>query len=135
MEMRVPDNIVLLNMSLIEKQHELILRIINRVVFAEQKGSNEKDIKRIVNDVCKYASETFAVEEAHIRTFRSPECQKHITEHRDFSIMALYFLTKVNNRNYQITDELFEFLHHWLINHIYGTDSKYVCCCKKNLFN
>ncbi len=133
--MRVSKSIVHLNISLIEKQHKQILNFINRVVIAGHQGDNQKDIVEIVNDMCQYACETFEIEESYIKAFHCPDYQKHIAEHRSFSIMTLYFLVKVDNKDYQITDELFEFLHKWLINHIYGIDGQRIGCCIKSLFN
>lgn len=133
--MRVSNSIIHLNLSLIEKQHKQILNIINRVVVAGKQGNCQRDLVKIVNDMCKYANETFEMEESCIKAYHCPEYIKHIIEHRDFSIMVVYFLIRVNNKEYQITDELFEFLHKWLVGHIYGTDSRCISCCMKNMFN
>ena len=42
------------------------------------------------------------------------------------------YLDKVIKGDYQIANEILEYLKSWLINHIQGTDKKYVDCFKEN---
>lgn len=53
-------------------------------------------------------------------------------EHLDFTDKAVANINKVINGDYQISGEILEYLKQWLLNHIQGTDKKYIDCFKKN---
>jgi hemerythrin len=53
-------------------------------------------------------------------------------EHHDFNMTTIANLRKVIKGDYQITNEKLEYLKRWFVNHIQGTDKKYIDCFKKN---
>ena len=64
--------------------------------------------------------------------FNFPEYQSHRNEHLDFKDKTIACYNKLVRGDYQITNEILEYLKQWLINHIQGTDKKYVDCFKEN---
>ena len=79
-----------------------------------------------------YALTHFATEETYMKKFNYPEYQDNKEEHRGFSVEIISYLDKLVKGDYQIANEILEYLKWWLINHIQGTDKKFVDRCKEN---
>ncbi len=56
--------------------------------------------------------------------------QKHILEHRFFIDKVSKFALEYFYNPKQLTQEMIEFLHSWVIHHIQGTDREYEMLCK-----
>ncbi len=83
----------------------------------------------------KHALKHFATEEAYMMKFNFPGFQLHRNEHLDFTNKTFDNLNKVINGDCQVADEILEYLKQWLVNHIHGTDRKYIDCFNKNGLN
>ncbi len=64
--------------------------------------------------------------------FNYPEFQNHKNEHHDFSNKMIAYCNTVIEGEYQIANEITEYLKQRLVNHIQVTDKKYVACFKEN---
>jgi hemerythrin len=79
-----------------------------------------------------YALKHFSTEETYMIEFDYPEFQYHKEEHHDFSNKMIAYCSRVVDGDYQIANEILEYLKQWLVNHIQVTDKKYADCFKKN---
>jgi hemerythrin len=79
-----------------------------------------------------YALKHFSTEEVYMIEFDYPEFQHHKEEHHDFSIRTIAYLDRVINGDYQIANEILEYLKKWLVNHIQVSDKKHTDYFKKN---
>ena len=118
--------------SIIDEEHKTFIDIINRAIVAKQHNNNEEKVKDVLKEMTMYALSHFSTEEAYMIEFDYPEFQHHNEEHHDFTIRAAVYLNRVINGDYQISGEILEYLKQWLLNHIQGTDKKYIDCFSKN---
>ena len=118
--------------SLIDEQHKKLFEIINKAIVAKQHSDNPKEIIEMLKDMSKYLQEHFETEETYMKEFNYPEYQDHKEEHRHFYTEIIAYHDKVIKGDYQIANEIIEYLKWWLVNHIQVTDKKYIDCFKEN---
>ncbi len=118
--------------SIIDKEHKKFIDVINKAFVAKEHNDNPEEVKEVLKEMTNYALEHFSTEEAYMIKFKYPEYKYHKKEHHDFSMTTLANLRKLIKGDYQIANEKLEYLKRWLINHIQGTDKKYVDCFKEN---
>ncbi|MCP4264901.1 MAG: hemerythrin family protein [Candidatus Brocadiaceae bacterium] len=120
------------NISIIDKEHKRLIRIINEAIVAKQHHSDLEEISKLLKELTMYALKHFSTEETYMAKFNYPEFQNHKNEHHDFSNKMITYCNKVIEGEYQIANEIIEYLKRWLVNHIQVTDKKYMACFKKN---
>ncbi|MBT3877434.1 MAG: hemerythrin family protein [Candidatus Scalindua sp.] len=118
--------------SVIDEKHKEFIDIINKVIVAKQHDNNPEKIEEVLREIIDYAWNHFRDEESYMVEFCYPEYQYHKEEHLDFVHRANSYFKIVTSGNYQILNEILEYLKRWLVNHIQGTDQKYVECFRKN---
>ena len=121
-----------INISIIDVDHKRFVDIVNKAIIAKQGGKSPEEIQEILNEMIQHAKTHFKTEETYMKEFNYPEYQYHIEEHRDFSLRINAYLDRVINGDCNIANEILEYLKQWLINHIQGTDKKYLQCFIKN---
>ncbi len=120
------------NVSLIDEEHKKFIDLINKVIVAKEHRKSCKEILRILNKMNEYAQKHFKTEETYMEKFRYSDYLFHKNEHLNFSLSILSYRIKLMNSNYQIANDIFIFLQRWLVNHIQGTDKKYIDCFIRN---
>ena len=118
--------------SMIDEEHKKFIDIINKVIVAKEHNDNPEGVREVLYEMIKYALNHFATEETYMIKFNFPEFQLHRNEHLDFTDKAVANINKVINGDYQVANELLEYLKQWLLNHIQKTDRKYIDCFNKN---
>jgi hemerythrin len=104
----------------------------NAAMVAKQHGDNIDEISKLLKELTTYALKHFSTEESYMIEFNYPEFQYHKEEHHDFSEKAIAYCNRVIEGDYHISNEIFEYLKEWLVNHIQITDKKYVECFREN---
>jgi hemerythrin len=117
--------------SSIDEEHKKFIDIINKIINAKQRTDNLKEITEILNKMNNYVLTHFANEETYMIKCNYPEYEDHRKEHQDFSIKTMAFLDSVTKGDFQLACEILEHLKNWLVNHIQGTDRKYINCFRK----
>ena len=118
--------------STIDEEHKKFINIINRAIVAKQHESNPRRIEEVLNEMIDYAWYHFKTEEFYMIEFRYPEYQYHKEEHLDFVHKTISYFHRITSGEYHIVNEILEYLKQWLVNHIQGTDKKYIECFIKN---
>ena len=118
--------------SIIDKEHKNIINIINKVIAAKQHKDNPEEITEVLNEMTKYTHEHFKNEEAYMIKFNFPMYQYHREEHLGFSMRILSYQSRVTNGDYEVANEILEYLKQWLVDHIQKTDKEYTDCFNKN---
>lgn len=102
----------------IDKQHEYLISIINKLTISINIGICDKNI---LNELINYAKLHFLLEEKYLLKYKYEETNEHINEH---NIFVNYIVDIYNKENIDYI-ELLLFLESWLINHIKIIDMKY----------
>jgi hemerythrin len=121
-----------MNMSITDDGHNKFFDIVDKVIVAGMHDSDPKKVGIVLNEMIDYAWNHFKVEEACMLEFGYPDYKRHKEEHLGFVLKALSCLNRVAAGDYQILNEIREYLERWQINHIQGTDRKYVLDEKQN---
>ena len=121
--------------SIIDKEHKEFIDIINKADAIKENNGNQEEVREVLYEMFKYALKHFATEEAYMKKFNFPEFQLHRNEHLDFTNKTFENLNKVINGGYQVANEILEYLKQWFVDHINGTDRKYIDCFNKNGLN
>ncbi len=121
-----------LGMSIVDEEHKEFIGIINKANLAKEHNYNPEEIREVLREMTNYALTHFKTEESYMKVFNYPYYQDHKEEHRDFHIETNAYLYKLMKGESQVANEILEYLKLWLINHIQGTDKKFIDCCKEN---
>ena len=119
-----------LGISIIDNEHRKFIDVINKAYVAKEQNDNPKEVQNLLKVMTDYSVSHFTTEEAYMLKYNYPEYKYHKEEHHDFTMTTLANLRKVIKGDYQIANELLEYLKQWLVNHIQGTDRKYIDCFK-----
>ncbi len=118
--------------SIIDEEHKKFIDIINKAIVAKEQSDKPERVKEVLQEMTKFAQEHFKAEENYMREFNYPEYEYHSKEHSDFFNKTLAYFDRVFKGDYNVSNELIEFLKQWLVNHIQVTDRQYIDCFKKN---
>ncbi len=121
--------------SIINEQHKEFIDILNKVIYTKEHNDNIEEIDEVLEEMVNYAHTHFKTEEAYMKEFNYSEYQDHKEEHNRFSTETISCIDKMIKGDYQIANEILEYLKQWLVDHIQGTDKKYVGCFKENGLN
>ena len=111
--------------ELVDKQHQILVRAINLLGLALERGSDKELMDAIFETLADYTATHFADEEKLFDAAGYPESEAHKHAHK-------MFLQKVTELKAQFdaggdpAQEVMVFLIDWLKNHILGTDRKYI---------
>ncbi len=118
--------------SEIDNEHKKFIDIINKAFVAKVHNDNPEEVKELLEEMANYAITHFATEETYMIKFNYPGYKYHKEEHHDFTMTTLANLRKVIKGDYQLIKDTLLYLIGWLLNHIQGTDRKYIDCFKRN---
>ena len=114
-----------INIEEIDKQHQLLVKMINDLYDAMNAGEEKAVLQKLINRLNIYAAMHFAKEEHYFDTFGYPETELHKKEHSDFEEKVLNFESDFNRGSQSLSTEIVNFLGNWLVGHIQGSDKKY----------
>ena len=118
--------------SEIDDEHRGLIGILNKAVIANGHDDNTVETLELLGDIIEYSRKHFSTEEAYMLKFKFPEYQLHKNEHLEFTNNSIRNYHNFISGDYQVTNEILEYLKQWLVNHIQVTDKKYIDCFKKN---
>ena len=112
----------------IDIEHGQFIRIINRLERAITESREEKEVENIFTELNNYSKFHFSTEEQYFEKFKYPEAATHIKEHDFFrkTVKEIYEDLAVNHNLAALRHDLPNFLGNWFINHVQGTDRRYV---------
>ncbi|GAX60628.1 hemerythrin-like metal-binding domain-containing protein [Candidatus Scalindua japonica] len=119
-------------LSCIDEEHKKFIDIINKVIHAKQRIDNSKELTSILNEMNSYVLTHFANEEANMIKSNYPDYENHKKEHQGFYMQLMALHDSVSKSGPQLACEILEHLKNWLVNHIEGTDRKYIKCFKEH---
>ena len=120
------------SISMIDEEHKKLIGILNKVIFTKEHNDKPGELMDVLMEMTNYALTHFKMEEAYMKEFNYSEYQDHKEEHRGFYTEAISYYDKLIKGDYQIANEIIEYLKWWLVNHIQVTDKKYIACFNEN---
>jgi hemerythrin-like metal-binding protein len=119
----------------IDNQHKKLVDYLNQLHDAMMKGQSKDTIGPILDSLKDYTIEHFKTEEDYFKQFNYQEAPIHIIEHNKFVEKVGKFKADFDAGNATLSIELMNFLKDWLVNHIKGSDQRYVECFTNNGLN
>jgi len=111
--------------SEIDQQHKTLIAMVNELHDAMKVGKGRDVLGSIVENLIRYTSTHFALEEKYFAQYGYPEMDSHMKEHASFVQKVSEFQEGFKGRNLTLSVEVMKFLSDWLQSHILGSDMKY----------
>lgn len=105
----------------IDHQHRTLVTIVNRLYEAIVDGREKSTLNELIKELEHYTGYHFATEEALMKAYGYEFMAYHQADHRSMSLQIRNFLA-APEQNFANPQSVFEFLQHWLIEHIAGAD-------------
>ena len=108
----------------IDKQHQLIFKLVNDLHDAIGKLDANELIGRTLIELVDYSKVHFADEEKYMRDIGYPDLNNHINMHKKFNEEIIFMLNKLRHDDPLSVRQLYAFLQNWLVQHIKIEDKK-----------
>ncbi|RLD67450.1 MAG: hemerythrin [Bacteroidetes bacterium] len=110
----------------IDDQHKKLVNILNELYESFIDRTTNEKLKKVVQEMAAYTEYHFGVEEKYFKEFNYEGANEHIIEHQTFVHKVKIFKEDMEEGKVSVTFQLMNFLRSWLIEHINGTDRKYI---------
>ena len=128
-----------IGIKLIDDQHKALLKIINQLSTTINENSQRSCIVIIIDELIDYSAYHFTTEEKLFDKFDYDESHNHKKEHDLFVKKFIEIKSKIPNEDFylmrsaiEIADDVFKYIIDWFLDHVVGSDRKYVELFKKN---
>jgi hemerythrin len=129
------DNNLKLGVAVVDRQHERLVGIINRLNEAMIEGRGADVISGILDELIIYTATHFSMEEKYFAQFEYPDAEEHKREHdaliEKVNAFANDFQNALDSSRSDLARELLQFLKTWWRYHMMETDSKFVTLFKE----
>jgi len=112
--------------SVIDQQHRKLLNLVNDLNDAMRQGKSRDVMDDVLTVLVGYTRTHFNAEERLMEQVKYKEIVEHKAQHADFVQKIEDFLQKAKAGSSVLSIEMMNFLSSWIINHIKGTDARYV---------
>ncbi len=127
------DESIMIGIPAVDRQHKRLIEMINKLHVEMKKGSKDNRIPRqIMQELVDYTKVHFSDEEKLQQEANYPDFVQHHGTHEKLVSQVLEWKQRVDSGEPMITTDLMNFLKSWLLNHIQGTDRKYVPYLKQS---
>jgi len=109
----------------IDKQHGILIGILNELHDAMLKGKARSVIGPLLIRLVQYTHEHFAAEEALLKRSDYPDLEQHLEKHHRLIEKVDAFVAQHESGEISINIPLMNFLRDWLNDHIRNTDKEY----------
>lgn len=110
----------------IDRQHQELIEVINKLHDAVQAGSERTVNVAILEHLAEYAQRHFDQEEALMEAAEFPGLTDHKAQHHTARSTVHHFRNDYLDGRIVLTIDLLQFLKTWLTDHILGSDLQYV---------
>ncbi len=121
------DESIMIGIPAVDRQHKRLIDLINQLYREMKKGSRNNSVaSKVMDELIDYTKVHFSDEEKLQEKADYPDRDKHHDIHEDLVNQVLLWKNRVDSGKSMIVTDLMDFLKGWLVNHILGTDKKYV---------
>jgi len=118
---------MILGIASIDGQHKQLVEMLNELYAAFKAGTAKSHVGPVLDRLIKYTSTHFKHEEEAFDQTGYPESKSHKMEHANLVKKALEVQAKFSSDHDSVlTQDVMVFLRNWLVDHILGTDKRYV---------
>jgi len=110
----------------VDAQHQTLFQIASKLHEAMTTGKGKAVLGSILNRLVQYTAGHFAHEERLMRLHDYPDLAAHKAQHDALTRQVLDFQANFESGQAAITVQLLHFLKNWLVEHMKGSDLKYV---------
>lgn len=112
--------------GLIDKQHKVLVDLINELYFAFLEGKANDNLSKIIAELIKYTKTHFQDEENIFAKSGYPEVKAHKQKHEGFVRKVEKFKNDLDSGKLSVSYEIMNFLRDWLLNHILVSDREFL---------
>ena len=112
--------------ELVDNDHKKLIDLINKFQEATEFNVSEQDIQQTLDEVVAYTKYHFRREEKLLQINHYPDYESHQQQHQQMITKIYSYIDEYRSDEYLAVDHVLHFLQTWLINHIKGSDQKYV---------
>lgn len=116
----------------IDLQHKKIFEIINSLFDALNQSRGNEVVGGVIDELVRYADYHFSFEEVHFEQFEFAGAEAHIKEHNDYRRNVAQFVEEGARTDSTLSYRVLDFLEDWWLDHVTGTDRKYVACFQEH---
>jgi len=110
----------------IDAQHRELVRLINELGDAMRLGKGREVLGSVLDGLITYSREHFATEERYFDLFGYADEAAHRKEHAEFLAKVSGFRESLLTERVGLSIRVMRFLGDWLVEHVQGSDRKYV---------
>jgi hemerythrin-like metal-binding protein len=122
------DPIYSVHVEIIDQQHQRFVGIINELDSAIRAQKIRDELGGIFKELIEYAKLHFATEEMYFEKFHYEDAQAHIEAHASLLKKTDELYTRFLTGDYDVSNELIEFLLEWFTHHTASMDKGYTQC-------
>lgn len=119
--------------SLIDAQHKVLINKLNKLNSCMTDKNMCENLNVLLDELLEYTFYHFETEENYFSEFSYGKEKEHIKEHESFRKYLKEFLSKKNETEASLSQDLLEFLKKWIDHHIREVDMEYVAFLKDKI--
>ncbi len=108
----------------VDEDHQKLMELYNILKHSVEKGDTKDYIDSVMEELISCTVWHFKHEERLMLKHAYDGLEEHKKEHQELINTGIAFHQKIQKEGKNITNADIEFLEHWLIGHILGTDMK-----------
>jgi hemerythrin len=112
------------NVEFLDKQHQMLIQIINDLYNAILVGNEKDTIEKLIGQLLTHAAMHFAREEHYFDIFGYPDTDIHKKQHKDFEKKISAFEGDFKAGRESVSKDITKFLSDWVVEHIKENDKK-----------
>lgn len=109
----------------IDRQHQRIVHILNRLYEALRNGRGGEEVEGVVNELHDYAETHLIFEEALLAEIEYPDRRPHRAQHFEWRRQARNFRRRLGEAGEDVAREVLAMARDWWLVHIQQEDRKY----------
>ncbi len=108
-----------------DQQHKQLFELLNNLHAAMSQGKGRETLSDVFDGLVKYTHLHFAAEEALLKKHNYPGLSEEEREHKELVAQVSDLQKQFQAGDFGASMKTRDFLKHWLIEHIQGSDRKY----------
>lgn len=120
------DQKYVLGVADIDGQHQRLVAMMEELHEAMRAGKGADILDKIIMKLRTYTMTHFLAEEKRMQEVNYPDYAHHKNQHQEFISKITEFQRHRAENKVGLSMNVMNFLKEWLVNHIMGTDKKYV---------